>query len=294
MAVAYLGKEVKEAVISIPAYFSNAQKKATKKAAEIAGLKLSKFITEPSAGALHYIQDKNTNSKLLVFDWGGGTLDVSLIQVDNKIFDVKSVYGDTLLVTIECYDGANDLELHLTNKEFEKLNEELFQKAIDIVEYGLSDAGWKKSDVQEVVLVGGSTRMLKIRSLLQNLFGKSKLKTDLNPDEAVAIGACLQAAMLKNEFANAEQYKITEVTPLSLGVEISDHLMSTIIMRNTSLPAKSSKTFMTAENNQQTVLFNVVEGERKNTTFNNELAKLSLAGLPLNEQAMLKFQSLST
>ncbi|KAG5863183.1 hypothetical protein JTB14_019178 [Gonioctena quinquepunctata] len=323
MADAYLGKEVKEAVISIPAYFSNAQRKATKRAAEIAGLKLSKFITEPSAGALHYIQDKNTDSKLLVFDWGGGTLDVSLIQVKNKIFEVKSVYGDTLLggrdfdkklfdhfykpvdekfnrrlqhkcedlkkqlstldkfaVTIECYDGANDLELQLTSREFEKLNEELFQRAIDIVEYGLSDADWKKSDVNEVVLVGGSTRIPRIRTLLQNLFGKSKLKTDLNPDEAVAIGACLQAAMLKTEFANAEQYKITEVTPLSLGVETSDHLMSTIIKRNTSLPAESSKTFLTADNDQQAVSFNLIEGERKNTTFNNKLGKLSLTGLP--------------
>ncbi|KAG5868945.1 hypothetical protein JTB14_005537 [Gonioctena quinquepunctata] len=323
MADAYLGKEVKEAVISIPAYFSNAQRKATKKAAEIAGLKLSKFITEPSAGALHYLLDKNTDSKLLVFDWGGGTLDVSLIQVRNKIFEVKSVYGDTLLggrdfdkklfdhfykpvdekfnrrlqhkcedlkrqlstlnnftVTIECYDGANDLELQLTSREFEKLNEELFQRAIDIVEYGLSDAGWKKSDVNEVVLVGGSTRIPKIRSLLQNLFGKSKLKTDLNPDEAVAIGACLQAAMLKTKFANAEQYKITEVTPLSLGVETSDHLMSTIIMRNTSLPAESTKTFITRDNDQREVSFNLIEGERKNTTFNNELGKLSLTGLP--------------
>ncbi|KAG5868447.1 hypothetical protein JTB14_032563 [Gonioctena quinquepunctata] len=241
MAVAYLGEDVEEAVVSIPAYFSNAQRKATKRAAEIAGLQLSKFITEPSAGALHYKQDKNTDSKLLVFDWGGGTLDVSLIQVKNKMFEVKSVYGDTLLggrdvdqklfehfykpvdekfnrrlqrkcedlkkqlstldeftVTIECYDGTNDMELYLTKKNL-KPSMGLFQKAIDIVDYGLSDAGWKKSDVSEVVLVGGSTRMPKIRDLLQTFFGKSKIKTDLNPDEAVAIGACLQAAMLKNE-----------------------------------------------------------------------------------------------
>ncbi|KAG5868443.1 hypothetical protein JTB14_032559 [Gonioctena quinquepunctata] len=322
MAVSFLGKEVKEAVISIPAYFSNAQRKATKRAAEIAGLKLSKFITEASAGALHYIQDKNTDSKLLVFDWGGGTLDVSLIQVKNKIFEVKSVYGDTLLggrdfdrklfdhfykpvdlkfnrrllhkcedlkkqlstldeftVTIECHDGANDLELQLTSREFDNLTDELFQKAIDIVEYGLSDAGWKKSDVNEVVLVGGSTRMPKIQSLLHNLFGKSKFQTDFNPDEAVAIGAGLQAAMLKTEFANAEQYKITEVASLSLGVGISDHLMSTIITRNTSLPAESSESFITSENDQSAVTFKIFEGERKNTTYNNELGVLSLTGI---------------
>ncbi|KAG5868449.1 hypothetical protein JTB14_032565 [Gonioctena quinquepunctata] len=331
MAVSYLGKEVEEAVISVPAYFSNAQRKATKRAAEIAGLQLSKFITEPSAGALHYKQDKNTDSKLLVFDWGGGTLDVSLIQVENKIFEVKSVYGDTLLggrdvdqklfkhfykpvdekfnrrlqrkcedlkkqlstvdeftVTIECYDGTDDMELYLTKKKFETLNEGLFQKAIDIVDYGLSDSGWKKSDVSEVVLVGGSTRMPKIRDLLQKFFGKNKLKTDLNPDEAVAIGACLQAAMLTNEFANAEQYKITEVTPLSLGVRTSGHLMCTIITRNTSLPAKSNKTFVTSENDQEHVSIKIYEGERRNTTFNNELGKLHLTGLPCKRAGDVK------
>ncbi|XP_074027542.1 heat shock cognate 71 kDa protein isoform X2 [Leptinotarsa decemlineata] len=334
MASDYLGRGVTEVVVSIPAYFSNGQRKATKKAVELAGLKLLKFITEPSAGALHYVQDKNVATKLLVFDWGGGTLDVSLVEVKNKIFEVKSVYGDTLCggrniderlfdhfyrpvdkdrfarrlqqacedlkkqlssldefsTVIECYDGFNDFELSLTKSKFEKLTEDIFQNAIDIVEYGLDDAGWKKSEVKEIVLVGGSTRIPKIRNMLDNLFRKKILKTDLNPDEAVAIGACLQAAMLKNEFASAEKYKLTEVTPLSLGVGVHKDLMSTIIRRNTSLPAKFAKCFITSENNQETCSFTIYEGERKNTKYNNVLGDLILEGLPLKRSGDVKME----
>ncbi|KAG5863212.1 hypothetical protein JTB14_028211 [Gonioctena quinquepunctata] len=332
-ATEYLGKYVKEAVISIPAYFSNAQRKATKKAADLAGLKLLKFITEPCAGALHYKQGKIRDSKLLVFDWGGGTLDVSLIQVKNKIFEVKSVYGDTLLggrnidhvifdyfhrpidsiskkfirrlqrkceklkrdlstlsqstIYLECYDGANDLKLSLTRNEFVDLTEDIFQRAINIVEYGIADTGWKISQVYEVILVGGSTRIPKIRNLLERVFGKEKLKTDLNPDEAVALGACIQAAMLKDEFADAEKFKITEVTPLSLG--LGHTLMTTVIERNTSLPTKSSVRRQTRHNNQESVVFQIYEGERKNTIYNNKLGELRLTGLPHDRAGDVEF-----
>ncbi|KAG5883021.1 hypothetical protein JTB14_020126 [Gonioctena quinquepunctata] len=304
----YLGKDVEEAVISIPAYFSNAQRKATKKAAELAGLKLLKFITEPSAGALHYKQKKNADSKLLVFDWRGGR------NIDHVLFDhfyrpvdrnskkftrrlqhkCEQLKRDLSIlrestIYLECYDGANDLELSVTRDEFEDLAKDIFQRAIDIVEHGIADTGWKISQVYEVILVGGSTRIPKIRNLLEMLFGKEKLRTDLNPDEAVALGACIRAAMLEKEFKNTEKFKITEVTPLSLGLGGNGNLMVTVIKRNTSLPTTSSVSRVTINNDQESVSFEIFEGERRNTNNNNKLGTLVLRGLPCKRAGDVEF-----
>lgn len=335
----YLAEDVKEAVISVPAYFSGAQRKATMTAAELAGLKVSRLISEPVAGALHYVSDKQIKAKILVFDFGGGTLDVSLIEVKDQSFEVKAVAGDTMLggrnideklfkhfyvpatnnidknvlrsirrleqgcismkeyltinneftKVIDCYDGDFDLELTLDRKKFEELNQDIFQKTIDIVNHCLTNANWKKEDIQQVILVGGSTRIPKMRSLLQELFGASKIKTDLNPDEAVAAGACLQAAILSKGYPSLEKYKIREVTSLSLGLSGYGNLTTFVIPKNSRLPAFGSLNRVTVYNNQKRVAFHISEGERKNSEYNNELGSFTISDLPRKKAGDVTF-----
>lgn len=325
-ASSYLKETVSEAVISIPAYFSNAQRKATKKAAELAGLIVLKLVTEPTAGAIHYIRNKNINAKLLVFDWGGGTLDISLIQVNNKIFEVKAVYGDTLLggrniddilfkyfyvpvsyfpfryirrllhecivlkeqlsirneVTkiMEYVDYGKDLALSMTRDQFETLTDHIFQQILNIIEVGLYDAGWNKDYIDTILLVGGSSRIPKVSKILESFFNIDKLKTDLNPDEAVACGASIQAALLKDKSQLLEKYHITEVTPLSLGLGSKGNLFFKYIERNSRLPVSKTRTVTTTFNNQQDITLEVYEGERKNCIYNNKLGAFTIKDLP--------------
>lgn len=324
----YLGEPVTEAVISVPAVFSVAQRKATKKAAELAGLKVLRLISEPVAGALHCVADRQITQKLLVFDFGGGTLDISLIDVTNQTFEVKSVCGDCLLggrnidnklinhfyvpsrtnrnvarnfrklaegciklkeylskrdkvnLVIPDYHGDGDLELTMDRGTFEKLNEDIFQKAIDVMKTCLRNSNCDKESIQQVILIGGSTRIPKIRSLLEDFFGCSKIHMNVNPDEAVAAGACLQAAVLTNEYPSLECYRIREVTSLSLGIWGYGNLTEVVIPRNTKLPAERSTERITIKNGQIYACFEIIEGERKNSLFNNQLGSFIIENLP--------------
>lgn len=338
----YLGENVTKAVISVPAYFSNAQRKATKTAAELAGLTVLKLITEPTAAAIHYVSDKSrTNSNVLVFDFGGGTLDVSLIKMNRNVFEVKAVYGDTLLggrnfdeilfehfykdfllgnnhgfaskkfkrrlstmcanlkkklstndeftLYLDRYDGNSDLSISMTKADFEEINENIFQRTMDVVQLCLEDSGLAKSDINEVILVGGSTRIPKIRQMLNDYFGAEKIKTDLNPDEAVAAGASIHAAFLLGDSQNLEKYRVTEVTPMSLGIHETGNLMNFVIPKNSRLPNESSRNLVTSFNDQSSIIFSIYEGERRNTIFNNKLGEFSILNLPKKRAGDVEF-----
>lgn len=338
----YLGEDVTKAVISVPAYFSNAQRKATRAAAELAGLTVLKLITEPTAAAIHYVSDKaRTNSNILAFDFGGGTLDVSLIKVKNNTFEVKAVYGDTLLggrnldeilfqhfykdflhmkndnfvhkkfkrrlstlcadlkkklssneeftLYLDSYDGNSDLSISMNKTKFEEISERIFGRIMDVVELCLNDSGMAKSDINEVILVGGSTRIPKIQEILSVYFGSEKIKTDLNPDEAVAAGASIHAALLLGDCRDLERYSVTEVTPMSLGIDETGELMNTFISKNSRLPAEASRTLVTSFNNQVTISFSIYEGERKNIIYNNKLGEFSITDLPKRRAGEVEF-----
>ncbi|KAJ8924977.1 hypothetical protein NQ315_001142 [Exocentrus adspersus] len=329
----YVGEPVTKAVISVPAYFSNAQRKATKQAAELAGLEVLKLVTEPTAAAVHYVLDKNRKtSNILAFDFGGGTLDVSLIKVHDNTFQVKAVYGDTLLggrnydeilfdhfyaqysnqikdnfrgrsfkrrlsemctelkkklsireeytMVLERYDGEADCRLSLTRAKFEYLCRDIFKRVMDTVELCLHDSGLGKSDINEVILVGGSSRIPKIRETLKSYFGADKIKTDLNPEEAVAAGASIHAAFLLGDCQDLEKFKVTEVTPMSLGISTAGNLMNVFLAKNSALPARNSKDMCTVFNDQSGVGIPIYEGERKNTMHNNKLGEFTLTNLP--------------
>ncbi|XP_018574288.1 heat shock 70 kDa protein [Anoplophora glabripennis] len=330
----YLGDDVTDAVISVPAYFSNAQRKATKRAAELAGFNVLKLITEPTAAAIHYVSDKQKNdSNILTFDFGGGTLDVSLIKVKNSIFEVKAVYGDTLLggrdideilfqhfyskldlknhknnfltrkfdrrlhnmcvnlkknlstrkeftYTIDRYDGKTDLDISMTRMEFEEISKGIFKCVENIVDLCLIDSGVSKSLINEVVLVGGSTRIPRIKELLKSYFGPEKVRTDLNPDEAVAAGASIYAAYLMRDHQDLEKYKVTEVTPMSLGINSAGGRMGFFIPRNSPLPAEGHRECITTVNDQTTIKFSIYEGERKIALYNNKLGDFEVTDLP--------------
>ncbi|XP_018564739.1 heat shock 70 kDa protein-like [Anoplophora glabripennis] len=329
----YLGENVTKAVISVPAYFSNAQRKATKQAAELAGLSILKLVTEPTAAAIHYVSDKHRiNSNILVFDFGGGTLDVSLIKVTNNVFEVKSVYGDTLLggrdfdnilfthfykkickndretfktdrfkrklqnicanlkknlsvkeeftCLMDKYDGNSDVHISMTRTKFEKLCNSTFRRITKVLKLSLEDSGLSESDISEIVLVGGSTRIPKIKDILASCFGPNKIKTDLNPDEAVAAGASIQAALLLRDHVELEKYKVTEVTPMSLGIEVFGNRMCFLIPRNSPLPSGKVQEIITCSNHQNSIVFCIYEGERKNISYNNKLGEFTVMGLP--------------
>ncbi len=327
-AEAYLGEKVEKAVVTVPAYFNNAQRAATKDAGRIAGLDVVRMINEPTAAAIAYGLNQEEESNILVFDLGGGTFDVSILNIVDGVFEVTATSGDTHLggedfdsrvmdhfikvfkakttldirdspgalhrlrmeverakrvlssekrtmVEIENLMDGHDLSEPLTRAKFEDLNKDLFAKTLAPVEAVLKDSGLKKGDIDEVVLVGGSTRIPKVQQMLTDYF-KRKPHSDINPDEAVAHGAAIQAAVLAGHETRA---LLIDITPLTLGIGIKDNVMARIIERGTALPCQREKMFTTTSNNQRIVKISVFEGERVKVTHNHELAALEL-GIP--------------
>jgi len=333
-AEAYLGEPVRDAVITVPAYFDNSQRTATKDAGAIANLNVLRIINEPTAAALCYgLDSKDKNRKVLIFDLGGGTFDVTVLSIDEGIFEVKATGGDTHLggedfdnlvvdhfvkefalkhkkdikgnaralrrlrsacekakrslssgtsapLEIDSLFDGIDFYTTLTRAKFEELCSKLFQKCIDTVKTVMKDAKLDKKNLDEVVLVGGSTRIPKVQSLLAEFLGGKELCKSVNPDEAVAYGAAVQGAILtgvKNENLNA--MVLLDVTPLSLGVETQGKVMSVVMPRNTTIPVRKTEQYTTVEDNQTELDVNVYEGERSTVTGNNLLGKFTLNGI---------------
>ncbi len=338
-AEAYLGEEVKEAVITVPAYFNDSQRQATKDAGRIAGLEVKRIINEPTAAALAYGIDKSSKAdqKVVVYDLGGGTFDVSIIEIADvdgeKQFEVLSTNGDTFLggedfdlrlmdyladefkkdsgvdvhndplalqrlkeaaekakielssaqqtevnlpyITADA-SGPKHLNIKVTRSKLESLVEDLIKRTTKPCEMALKDSGLSKSDVTDVILVGGQTRMPKVQESVKELFGKEPRK-DVNPDEAVAMGAAIQAAVLAGD---VNDVLLLDVTPLSLGIETMGGVMTKLIEKNTTIPAKASEVFSTAEDNQQAVTVHVLQGERELAKDNKSLGQFNLTDIP--------------